>query len=378
MKEKRVRLWLALIAALLITVYIALYIYQKRLPDDSAKLPQEQTLVLDTLKPIGKTVVVPKNYIGQVQAINETDILPQISGYVEKINVKGGENVKTDDVLLVVEQSTYLAELDAAMANKFAAQAELVNAKRQFERLKHAGREAVSASELENAGAAYLKAQGAYEQAGAAVEKANIDYSHTILKAPFSGIVGNIEPSVGDYISPQSQPLLSVVQYSPIRVVFSVTDKEYLSKEKNRLIYADNNVKLRLPDGQIYDDIGKVKYTANSVNPHTDSLAVYAEFANFDHKLIPNAYVNVMVEEIYENAISIEKNLVSAQEDGKSVYVLQNGTIKKKFVDVLSENENHYILRNNFTPDEMLITQKIEPRYAGHKAVPQSTENGGK
>ena len=38
MKEKRVRLWLALIAALLITVYIALYIYQKHLPDDSAKL----------------------------------------------------------------------------------------------------------------------------------------------------------------------------------------------------------------------------------------------------------------------------------------------------------------------------------------------------
>ena len=59
-------------------------------------------------------------------------------------------------------------------------------------------------------------------------ELAKVNYDYTVIQAPISGIVGNVSLTKGDYVSPSGQPLLSIIQYNPIRVVFSITDKDYL------------------------------------------------------------------------------------------------------------------------------------------------------
>ena len=79
---------------------------------------------------------------------------------------------------------------------------------------------------MDNAEATYLSAKGALEKARAeqSVAQTNLDY--TYLRAPFDGVLGNIALSLGEYISPESRNLMQLVQYDPIRVVFSVSDKE--------------------------------------------------------------------------------------------------------------------------------------------------------
>lgn len=316
-----------------------------------------------------QNIMVAQNFIGKIEAINTVDIYPQVSGYIAGIVAHGGENVKAGDILLVIEQAPFIAALDSAEADKFSAQAEMMNAKSNYERLKNAGKEAVSPSELENAATAYLNALGKYKQACATLEQANIDLDHTVLRAPFSGVIGHIGLSVGDYVTPQSPALLSVVQYNPIRAVFSVTDKEYLQKAQSGPIFSGDVIKLKLSDDKIYDYTGKIEYTANALDSKTDSLAVYALFKNDKHLLLPNAYVGVMVEKNYDNAVVIDKPLLVVKNDGNYVYVIKNGVLELKKVEILTENDSSYILANNFSKKEKLVTQAVESYQIGQKVL---------
>ena len=360
--------WAIIFVLLLIIAVLGTLEYRHRFEKNSlVTSAPEAEINAANIKP--ENIVVSQNFIGKIEAINSVDVYPQVSGYIAGIVTHGGANVKAGDILLVIEQAPFIAALDAAEANKFSAQAEMMNAKSNYERLKKAGKDAVSPTELENAAASYLNALGKYKQSVADLEQAKIDLDHTVLRAPFSGVVGHINLSVGDYVTPQGQKLLSVVQYSPIRAVFSVTDKEYLMKKNDGLIFSDDTIKIRLSDNEIYPHAGKVEYTANALDAATDSLAVYALFANPEHKLLPNAYVKVMVEENYDNAVVIDKPLLMAKPDGKYVYVIKNGVLELKKVKVLTENDTSYILKNNFSKREKLVTQAVESYQVGQKVV---------
>lgn len=88
----------------------------------------------------------------------------------------------------------------------------------------------MSKTEVDNAKASYLSAEAQLAAAKADYELAKVNYDYTVIQAPISGIVGNVSLTKGDYVSPSGQPLLSIIQYNPIRVVFSITDKDYLEE----------------------------------------------------------------------------------------------------------------------------------------------------
>ena len=361
--------WLIIIFLLMVIAVLGFMEYRHL---DSPKINTDidtQQVELNVSKVKPENITVAQNFIGKIEAVNAVEIYPQISGYISGIVAQSGHDVKAGDVLLVIEQAPFIAALDAAEADKFSAQAELMNNKSNYMRLKKAGQDAVSPSELENASTAYLNSLGKYKQACANLEQAKINLDHTVLRAPFSGMVGHIGLSVGDYVSPQGPKLMSIVQYNPIRAVFSVTDKEYLQKKQQGLIFADDVIKLKLSNGKIYAYTGKIEYTANELDRNTDSLAVYVLFKNDKRVLLPNAYVNVMVEQPYNNVVVIDKPLLISKNNGKYVYVVDNGQLKLKKVTVLTENDSSYILANNFVKKEQLVTQAVESYLIGQKVT---------
>lgn len=361
--------WLIIIFLLAIIAVLGFMEYRHR---ESSKTvtdinTQEVELNVSAIKP--KNITVAQNFIGKIEAINDVEIYPQVSGYVAGIVAHSGHSVKAGDVLLVIKQAPFIAAVDAAEADKFSAQAELINNKSNYMRMKKAGKDAVSPRELENAAAAYFNSLGKYKQACANLEQAKINLDYTVLRAPFSGVVGHIGLSVGDYVTPQGPKLMSIVQYNPIRAVVSVTDKEYLQKKQQGLIFADDVIKLKLSTGKIYEYTGKVEYTANELDSKTDSLAVYVLFKNDKHVLLPNAYVGVLVEQPYDNAVVIDKSLLISRDNGKYVYVVDKDKLKLKKVTVLTENDSSYILANNFSKREQLVTQSVESYLVGQKVI---------
>ncbi|MBR3676653.1 MAG: efflux RND transporter periplasmic adaptor subunit [Alphaproteobacteria bacterium] len=315
------------------------------------------------LKPENQRVTVTNRYIGQVEAINQIEIVPYISGYITEIKAQGGQTVKKGDVLAILKQEEYIAALAEATAAVAAAEADYDNALTTYNRMQKAGPRAVSPLDLDNAKAAYLTAEADLQKSRAGELSARTDLEYTYLKAPFDGVLGNIGVSVGEYVSPQSTNIMELVQYNPIRVVFSVTDKEYL----NHLQAVDKNLKigLKLANGEIYDYEGKIVYAANVIDKQTDSLAVYAEFANPDKTLMPNAYAELLLERTYDNVFLLDKNRIVLKPEGDFVYVTDNNVVIEHKVTVLGDYNNQYVIKNDFPPEMFLIEENIEPSLLG-------------
>lgn len=363
--SKRKLVWLLLIILLLIASVYGLYKSTHKVP----VLQNENTnQELKVIKPVLQDVKTIHNYIGQVEAINRTEIVPYINGYITDITAQGGQEVKKGDVLAVLKQDTYIADLAAADAAVFALKADYFNAKIKYERMKNSGENVYSQQELDNAKADFLSAVGNLEKARAEQFAAQTNFDYTYMKAPFDGVLGNVSASLGEYISPQSKNLMELVQYDPIRVVFSLTDKEFLNnfdKKKEQLPI----VKIRLANGEIIPQSGKIKYTANSMDKNTNSLAVYTEFANPDNRLMPNAYVEVLLERNYKNAILIAKTWVIMQADGDYVYSVLNGVLNLHKLQILGEVDDKFAVADNFAKDEYLVTEMPEGYLAGKKVL---------
>ena len=363
--SKRKFIWLLLILFLLGVGIFGLFRSTHKTRDFQAE-PAEQSM--SVIKPHPQNAKTVHVYIGQAEAINQTEIVPYISGYVTKITAQGGQKVKKGDVLAVLQQDEYLADLAAADAALFALKADFVNAKIKYERMKNSGEDVYAVQDIDNAKSAFLSAAGNLEKARAEQFAAQTKFDYTYLKAPFDGILGNIAVSIGEYVSPQSRNLMELVQYNPIRVVFSVTDKDFLNnfsaKNETKL-----SIKARLANGDILPQVGKIKYTSNIIDKNTNSLAIYAEFENPDNRLLPNAYVQVLAEQEYEGIILIAKPQVIMKTDGDYVYTVLNGILNLHKLHIFGENDDYFIAENNFAKDEYIVQETPETQQVGDKVL---------
>ena len=347
---------------LIVACYFAWQHY-KKMPE-TAEEAVERTVSAAPL--IEREAEVEKNYIGYVTPVHDVSVRPYISGFVDEIRVKGGSEVKAGDVMVIIDQAEYKAKLDAAKAAVAQAEASFNNSSVYYQRMQKAGARAVSKTELDNAKASFLSAEAALEQAKAALAEAQVNYDYTVIRATIDGVVGDVPLSKGDYVSPENV-LLTVIQYNPIRVVFSITDKDYLEEAGRPEMFADETLRLKLADGAVYPQAGTFGYVDNQIDKSTNSIAVYADFANPDKRLVANAYVNVLVEKKYRGMI-VRKDLVYIEPDGSYIYVAGANGVVKTAVNILSEyGNNNYILKNTFTPGESIVLDKMGAGDEGHK-----------
>lgn len=353
---------LAVLAALLVYLYASSAPAQSR---ESAEVPVYGAIPVNPGK-----IAVSDSFVGYVTPIHSVAVVPYINGFLDRILVEGGQEVKAGDTLIVIKQDEYKARLDAAKAQVLQAQANFNNARLYYNRTKKAGARAVSKTELDNAKASYLSAEAALAQAKADRDLAQVNFDYTVIKAPIDGVVGNVSLTKGDYVSPGSQALLKIIQYNPIRVVFSITDKDYLARmgADPSGLFAGNKIKLRLADGNVFAKEGTFRFTGNEIDRPTSSLSVYADFENADRKLLANAYVDVLIERDYDDGILLPQTAMSMEAKGNYVFVVSRGVLEKKAVDIISNTGGSYLVKNVFAPGDYVVTDKISRFAPGQKA----------
>lgn len=338
-----------------------------RKPASEDSRPQELALNVMPLAP--RDVSLTQSYIGYVTPIHSVDIVPYINGFLEDIMVDGGQRVERGDNLILIRQNEYKASLEAGGASVLQADATLNNAAVYYRRVKQAGTKVISKTELDNAKASYLSAKAALAQAKANRDLAKVNFDYTIIQAPISGIVGNVDLTRGDYVSPSSGTLLKIIQFDPIRVVFSITDKDYLNEmaKQSGGLFNGEAIKIRLSNGQIYNKTGKFRFLDNEINRSTNSIAVYADFENENHTLVANAYVDVLLEKNIKNGVPVRQNLVTMEDSGNYVYVVKDDRLERRKVDILGISGNDYILKNTFAAGEYLVLDKVGRIIPGQK-----------
>ena len=339
------------------------YLHGRFAPQTSAGFAQETPHVL--ISDLSKAdTSVKKKYIAEVEAINSVDIIPQVSGYLEEILFKDGTFIEKDQNIFIIEQRKYLADVQAAEANVKQLEAEF-NRKKTLHKGGY-----VSDKEKDIA-------ESNLEQAKAALDMARLNLEHTEIKSPISGYIGKALITTGNLVSPNSQKLARVVQSSPIRVVFSVSDKER-SEFMQNASNADNvMIDIVLPNGKIESMPAKNMFFGNEVNPATATIPVYVETPNTDNLLVPGNYVDIYVG--FSNktdSLLVPQVALSADVNGSYVMVVDNeGTVSQKYITLGDVIEDKQIVLSGLNGEEQVVIQGLQKIRPGIKV--NSTKVGG-
>jgi len=309
---------------------------QQQAPDAP---PQVETTAVK-LEP----VTAESQFVGTVQAIQQVNLVARVEGFLDEVAFTEGSFVKAGDIVFRIEKDTYQAALESAQATEQAAvaaeagaQANLKEAELSLERQKALLKSAtVSQAVVDQAQAqrdasdAQVKqAQAQIAQAQAQVRTAELNLSFTDIITPISGRIGRAQVTEGNLVSPSTGTLATVVQTDPIRVAFSISDRDYL-KVVEILKPNDENItttpgefrpRLILPDGTTYSEPGKMSFIDNVIDQSTGTIAVYAEFPNPHLQLVPGQFVTITVDAGEPKTLPVIP-AAAVQRDQEGPYVL--------------------------------------------------------
>ena len=325
--------------------------------------PIGKNLVVNVLPFKAEDIDITNQYVGYVTPIKSVELVPNVSGYIDEVWAEGGQSVAAGDNLVLIDQKEYKAQLDAASASVAQAKADYNNAKRYYNRMQKAGKKAISASALDEAKAKFLASEAYLKQAQAEEQKAKVLYDYTVLQSPINGIIGNVTLTKGNYVAPGDNPLLSIIQFDPIRVVFAISDKEYLAQIKRNSqgnLFYNEEIKLKLANGEIYPLEGKFKFTDNKINKATNSISVFADFINSDKKLIANSYVDVLLSRKLKDVFLIRQNYATLKDDGAFIKIMKKNKIFDVPLSIVGYHQDYYVTDNKFNNDEFLVVDKID------------------
>ncbi len=322
-----------------------------------------------------RNIAPKKTFIGHVEAIKSVNLMPQITGYVEKVLFEEGSFVNEGDILFVIEQERYLATVSLREAELASAKANLVRAERDYKRQSSLSKQNyASKATLDTAESTYLQAKAAVAQAQANLDLAKIDLGYTEIKAPISGRIGKALVTEGNYVSSATQTLARIVQTDPIRVAFSVTDKDMLNM---RQTYDGKGAQLQtelvLSNGTVLVNHLQSRFTDNEVNTDTATIAVYAEYSNDKGLLIPGNYVDIRIGDKKEQmALLVPQAALAQDEHGNYVMVVTKDNIaEQRRVTLGDVIEDQQVVLDGLTADDKVIVQGLQKVREGQPVKAQ-------
>ncbi len=311
----------------------------------------------------------PAAFIGQVEPVQEVDLRAQIDGYVRTVHFKEGAQVEAGVLLFTIDPEQYEARVALRQAELAQAEASLQRAQAYLRRLEASDSRAISQTDLDTARSDVAQGLAAVQQAKASLRLAEIDLAHTRIAAPISGRIGRTVANVGDFVSPSLGTLVRIVQTDPIRVVFSVPDRDYLKVRENiadGAIQEALRVRLRLPTGTVLDLLGKRDFENNEMSASTATLPVRVLFDNAAGLLVPRGYVTVLIDQASPKRWPVvPQAAVVNDREGPFVYVAGgDGKAELRRVTTGAALEGRVELRSGVAAGERVVVngvQKVAP-----------------
>ena len=311
-------------------------------------------------------------YPASIKGVQDVQISPKVGGFITQINVKEGQTVSAGQVLFVIDNATYQAQVRQMQAAVNTAQAACNTSKLSYENSqKLYENKVIGDFELQSATNAYesAKAQLAQAQAGLASAKETLSFCY--VKSPAAGVVGTLPLKVGALVNAASV-LTTVSNISSMEVYFSMTEKDALEMSKSSDgLSALPAVKLQLADGSIYGHEGKVTKMSGVIDPATGSVQMIAVFPNPEKLLKSGGSGAIVIPHDNTSAIVIPQSCVSEVQNKKFVYTVGNDNkVKYTEIKVAPQNDgNNYVVTEGLKVGEKYVTNGITKLTDGMEIV---------
>ena len=312
-------------------------------------------------------------YPASIKGIQDVEIRPKVQGFLTQINVKEGQTVNAGQVLFVVDNETYQAQVRQAQAAVNTAQQQVNTAKLTYENSQqlHANR-VIGDYELQTSQNSYESAKAQLAQAQANLASAKEMLGFCFVKSPATGVVGTLPFKKGALVS-GSNVLTTVSNISSMDVYFSVTEKDVLAMSRSgEGVSAFPTVKLQLNDGTIYPHEGKVTKMSGVIDAATGSVQIIATFANSEKLLKSGGAGNIIIPRVNNGAIIIPQACVSEVQNKKFVYTVgKDNKVKYTEIKVDPQNDgNNYIVTEGLKVGDKYVTNGVTKLSDGMEIVP--------
>ena len=314
-------------------------------------------------------------YPASIKGVQDVEIRPKAQGFLTQINVKEGQTVSAGQVLFVIDNETYQAQVRQAQAAVNAAQQQVNTAKLTYDNSKQLHEKRVIGDyELQTSQNTYESAQAQLAQAQAVLASAQEALSYCYVKSPAAGVVGTLPFKKGALVS-GSNVLTTVSNISSMEAYFSVTEKEAMVISQQGLSSLPP-VKLQLADGSIYGSEGTITKMSGVIDAATGSVQLIASFANPEKLLKSGATGTIIIPRVSSNVVIIPLSCVSEVQNKKFVYTLgKDNKVKYTEIQVDPHNDgNNYVVTGGLKAGDKYVTNGITKLNDGMEIVPITPE----
>ena len=323
---------------------------------------------------------IPSNYSATIRGRQDIAIYPQVSGTISQLCVNEGQKVAKGQTLFIIDQVPYKAALQTAEANVEAAKAGVATAQLTYDSKKELfARNVVSQFDLSTANNNLLTAKAQLAQAEAQRVNAANNLSYTVVTSPSDGIVGTLPYKVGALVGPSTpQPLTTVSDNSEMYVYFSMTENQLLNLTReygsiDNTLKNMPDVQLRLNDGSVYDEAGRIEAISGVIDTSTGSVQLRAAFPNPNGLLHSGGAGNIILPYVRKQCVVIPQAATFELQDKVYVYKVVDGkaTSTAIAVDRIS-NGREYIVNSGLVPGDVIVAEGVGLMREGTPVQPKA------
>jgi RND family efflux transporter MFP subunit len=322
-------------------------------------------------------------FTGRLQAVDQVEIRPRVSGYIKRVTFAEGKEVKKGEVLFEIDPRPYQADLARAEAELERARSASSLAKSERERAGTlVAAQAISREEFDSRTSAEAQGGATVRAAEAAVETARLNLEWTKVRSPIAGRVSNALVTAGNLVQagpPAGAVLTTVVSVDSMYLYFDSDEQTYLRyADRARSSGGSNWRTARLPvylglaneDGFPHE--GRLDFVDNQVDPASGTIRTRAVFSNRSRALTPGLFARVkLVGSQKTNATLVRDAAIGTDQDRKFVLVVEPGdTLAYRPIVLGRLTDGLRIVTSGLKPGERIVVNGLMRVRPGMKVAP--------
>ena len=308
------------------------------------------------------------SYPAVIKGKQDVEIRPQVSGFITRLAVDEGSVVRKGQTLFIIDPVQYEEAVNAARAAVNVAKANMATAELTAQNKRElAKNNIIGAYDLQMAENSLLSSKALLAQATAQLVNAEKNLSYTRVSSPSDGVVGTIPFRVGSLVSPSIvTPLTTVSDISEMYAYFSMTERQLLGftakgTSSKDILSTMPSVQLKLIDGTIYGDTGKVETMSGVIDQSTGSVSIRARFSNKSQILRSGGTGIVLVPAKMTDCIVIPQKATYEIQDKRFVYVVDDkSTVKSTPIEIFTlDDGQNFVVTSGLKVGDKIVVEGI-------------------
>jgi RND family efflux transporter MFP subunit len=338
-------------------------------------------------KPATREIVEWDEYTGRFDAVQMVELRARISGYLNEVRFKDGQQVKQGDILFTIDPRPFERALEQSRAELFAATTKVENANLDVARGQPLiERKIISDKTFDDRMNLLRDAQATLKVAEAKVKSAELDLSFATIAAPISGRISRTLVTAGNWISAGSVAgttlLTTIVSQDPIYVYFDVNENNYIKYRRlaERGVAAGAagvgaQVEVALADERGFPHKGQLDFLDNRIDQGTGTLRARAVLANKADLFSPGLFGRVRVAGSPSYAaLLVPDEAIGTDQTNKFVFVVgEDGVVARRNVRLGPLVEGLRVVREGVGAEDWVVTKGLQRARPGLKVEPKRT-----